>query len=127
MTFYGPGQVKQSVVGSTQWAILMAQAFRERWAGREPLTGCSLYVWSTFVLAIDPIREKAGDGDKLERNVWDALQPCKREGRGACPVGCKKHGGVIADDVQIVHWIGHKRMTYGPNDPPGVSVMIGRY
>lgn len=114
------GTAAQSVVGSTRWAVLMAERFREIWGAREPLTG-ALYVAATYVLPGDPIATRAGDGDKLERNVWDALQPHGKQ----CSAGCKKHAGVIADDVLVIEWHGRKREG-SALDPVGVHVSIWR-
>lgn len=121
-TWMGPGRVVQSVEGSTAWAIMVAEVARQAWAGRPALTGA---LWSSlaFVLPGDPIAPRAGDLDKLIRNVWDALQPCGSKCPGA---GCKKHAGVIADDVLIVSSAETKRRTTGPSDPIGVRIAVSR-
>lgn len=103
------GTVYQNVKGSTRWQMLVADQVKRAWAGRETLAGVELFCALTFVLAGDPIAPGAGDGDKLERNIWDALQK----------------GGVIGDDVLITQWCGDKRRTQGPHDPIGVHVMVG--
>ena len=123
MDFRPNGTAKQSVVGSATWAKLMASVMRRAWDGRPPLTG-PLYFAATYVLNGDPVAVRAGDGDKLERNVWDALQGCGSK----CPAkGCGKHAGVIADDVQFVQWCGTKRRSAGVDDPIGVHVMLGTW
>lgn len=121
------GTAAQSVVGSTAWARLLAHAIGEAWRGRPPMTG-PLYYAATYVLAGDPIATRAGDGDKLERNVWDALHACVTPGpkRKGCVIGCKKHAGVVADDVQFVRWCGTKRCSEGVDDPIGVHILVGR-
>lgn len=115
------GTAAQSVAGSTRWAILMAETMRQAWSPRAALTG-PLYIAMTFVLAGDPIAPRAGDMDKLVRNVWDALQPCIPK----CPAGCKKHAGVVKDDVMFVRSCESKRRSEGAHDPVGVHVMVGR-
>lgn len=111
------GTAAQSVVGSTRWAILMAEVFRREWGSREPLSG-PLFVACSFVLPVSPTQQRSGDGDKLERNVWDALQPHMAK----CVAGCKKHAGVISDDVLVVDWTGSRRQ----GEQSGVQVSIFR-
>lgn len=113
------GTAAQSVVGSTRWAILMAGEMRRHWNGQAPMVG-ALYYAGTYVLPVDPLTARSGDGDKLERNVWDALQGCVEH----CAKGCKKHAGVIGDDVQFVQWAGARR-KFGPHDPIGVHILVG--
>ncbi len=116
------GTVYQNVAGSTAWAALMAMEFRRAWAGRSPMTG-PLNFAATYVLPVDPTKPGSGDGDKLERNVWDALQPCSAKLK--CGSRCRKHSGVMADDVLVTFWTGHRRKTRGPQDPCGIHVLIG--
>lgn len=116
------GTAAQSVAGSTQWAMMMAEVFRRSYRATEPLN-CALEINCVFVLPVEPTRTAAGDGDKLERNVWDALQPC-RTGAKPCAPGCRKHAGVIADDVLVVRWSGSRRRSWGEHDPIGVYVQI---
>lgn len=47
---------------------------------------------------------KAYDGDKLQRCAADALSACGSRGSSACRPGCRKHGGLLADDDRIVTW-----------------------
>jgi Holliday junction resolvase RusA-like endonuclease len=93
----------QSVQGSEQWAALVAQAVRDG-APYSKLAG-PVAVRCAFWLPVDPISRGAGDGDKLERNVWDALTKAAAWG----------------DDVQVVEWSGAK---YGPDPRPGVLVTV---
>jgi hypothetical protein len=40
-------------------------------------------------------------------------------------MNCKKHAGVIADDVLFVQSCETKRRSEGPHDPVGVHVIVG--
>lgn len=120
MILRGNGTAAQSVVGSLRWAIMMAETFRREWAGRAPLDG-ALFIACRFLLPVSPLRARSGDGDKLERNVWDALQPCI----DTCPQLCKKHAGVIRDDVLVADWTGSRRQAMTEHgESPGVMVRI---
>lgn len=120
MTLRPNGTAAQSVVGSTRWAELMASAVAQEWRDREPLTG-PLWIGITFILAGDPVAPRAGDCDKLTRNVWDALQPHVPR----CPRTCRKHAGVVADDVLFVQSCESKRRSLGVHDPIGVHIALG--
>lgn len=88
----GGGRVRQSVIGSTHWARLVNAAVRERVArGEAVLVPRAQPVAVRLVFRVppstsaDPVRERIGDVDKLERNILDALT-----------------GVVYVDDVQVV-------------------------
>ena len=130
------GSMKESVVGSSTWRALMAQAVRDDIARRhctggnggrdcehrppfscgavEPYTGAvsvtvvaylaqprtlrfldSLWYW--------PIWERAGDLDKLVRNVLDAL--------GSKSKNAKMNGGAIVDDNLVCRLVAEKRVV----------------
>jgi Holliday junction resolvase RusA-like endonuclease len=108
------GQMWQSVKGSTQWAKIVESAARKAVAdhGWEVATG-RVAVVLEFYLPGDPLAKGAGDGDKLERNVFDALTKAR----------------VWVDDVQVVecHW---KREVIGEARAaivPGVFITVTSY
>lgn len=101
----------QSVEGSEQWAALVARAVADSVAlspaagvGHLPMGG-SVAVRLAFWLPGDPIAPRAGDVDKLARNVLDALTKA----------------GAYGDDVQVVRMICDK---YGPAPAPGLLVQV---
>jgi Holliday junction resolvase RusA-like endonuclease len=57
--------------------------------------------------ALWPILISYGDGDKLERNVWDALT----------------QSGLIVDDRMVVAWAGRKRFVR-ENEMPGLHCRV---
>lgn len=71
------GSVRENVVGSKEWRQLMAQSFRIAYSGAAPCddpvsVGLVFYLPVTNVIAV-----RAGDIDKLVRNVLDALTDAK--------------------------------------------------
>lgn len=120
MVFVTKDYAKQTTAGSTTWAIMVASVARRAWRYDESMTG-ALWFSAVYVLPVEPTLPRSGDGDKLERNIWDALQG---HGEG-CGARCKKHAGIIDDDVQITRWMGERRMSSGADDPIGVYVQIG--
>lgn len=93
------GALAESVAGSSTWRALMAGAVRDAYRDstradtwRPPYTG-AVFVQLMFVLPVDPLREGAGDLDKLTRNVLDAL--------GMRSKNPRYNGGVIIDDNQV--------------------------
>lgn len=95
----GGGRVRQSVSGSTTWANLVMRTVKERVAqGRAMVVPRRQPVSVRLVFRLppsgsaDPVRERIGDVDKLERNILDALTAKPRLG----------YLGVYVDDVQVV-------------------------
>lgn len=96
----------QSVEGSEDWAVLIAHTVQTEAARRGMRLGwigLPVAVRLAFWLPGDPIAARAGDIDKLERNILDALTKA----------------GVYGDDVQVVRSMCDK---YGPSATPGVLV-----
>jgi Holliday junction resolvase RusA-like endonuclease len=91
---------------SGAWRKLMAYQLRARARDRPdifPLVG-PVAVYALWVLAGDVITTGAGDKDKLDRNLFDALTDA----------------GVYADDVQVVD--GRTMKIRG--DSPGVGICV---
>jgi hypothetical protein len=120
------GSMKESVIGSSQWRALMAQAVRDdiarRCLGRTgPYPGAvSVTVVAYLAMpstvsrslfarpGIFPIWERAGDLDKLVRNVLDAL--------GSKSKNSKMNGGAIVDDNLVCRLDAWKHVA---GDGPG--------
>lgn len=92
----------QSVEGSEDWAALVTNGVRTQTSAQPQMCG-PVAVRLAFWLPGDPIATRAGDIDKLERNILDALTKA----------------GVYGDDVQVVRSMCDK---YGPSATPGVLV-----
>jgi hypothetical protein len=119
------GAMQESVEGSSTWRALMAGAIREdyqrRWSGwpanlagaRLPTPG-PVAVTATFHLPVDPLQVRAGDLDKLLRNLLDALAADARNPR--------YNGGVIFNDNQVSAF--HDVQKIGPVDRTGVHVIV---
>jgi Holliday junction resolvase RusA-like endonuclease len=114
------GSMKESVIGSSQWRALMAQAVRDDIARRQPPVAELRSPWpgavSVTVAAYLaprppregvwlswPIWERAGDLDKLVRNVLDAL--------GSKSKNPKMNGGAIVDDNLVCKLIAEKHVA----------------
>jgi Holliday junction resolvase RusA-like endonuclease len=115
------GAMKESVIGSSQWRALMAAAVRDDIARRSrefldsalvnvpaqlPYAG-AVAVTLTFYLSPLrrdlfrwPVWERAGDLDKLVRNVLDALGSTSRNPR--------MNGGAIVDDNLVCRIVADK-------------------
>lgn len=104
MTARPNGSMRENVVGSKRWRMLMASKFRQEWAGREPLQ-LRVMVNCLWMLPVDPIAVRSGDIDKLVRNLLDALTDA----------------AVYRDDVQVARLITEK---VGPRPSPGVWVSV---
>jgi Holliday junction resolvase RusA-like endonuclease len=83
------GAMSEAVEGSKRWRQLVhyatvAEMARSGDAEVYPLAG-SVHVDAWFYLPVDPTGRRAGDLDKLARNLLDALQDA----------------GVYTDDVQV--------------------------
>jgi len=104
----GHGQMKESVVGSKQWRMLMAERFRAAHKGAAPLVG-GVGVEAYFIMpTVDVTVARTGDLDKLLRNVLDALQDA----------------GVVTDDVQVGEIKAVKRAVRADLPHAGVHVRI---
>lgn len=146
------GAMKESVVGSSAWRALMAQAVHDDIARRhctggnggrdcehrapfncgavEPYAGAvSVTVvayltppagWVARFLSVVlwPIWERAGDLDKLVRNVLDAL--------GSTSKNSKMNGGAIVDDNLVCRLVAEKLVAGGTVDtmPAGVRIKV---
>jgi hypothetical protein len=129
------GAMTESVAGSSAWRALMAQAVRDDIArrcpdrtGAYPYTGAVLVV-ATFYLAppegwvsrflaaaIWPVWPRAGDVDKLARNVLDAL--------GSKAKNPKYNGGAITDD-NLVCQLNVAKLVADPAAGRPAGVRIG--
>lgn len=107
LDFYGRGKVAQTVRGSTRWAQMIEEVSRREYGVKEPMSG-AVSVHLIFVLERDPLAERAGDIDKLARNVLDAL----------------KKAGVYGDDNQVVKLVAEK---IGRNGTSDYGVWISAY
>lgn len=143
------GAMKESVVGSSQWRALMAQAVRDdldrRWNhpfadmlwGGLPYAGAvsvtvvahlappASWLDSLFatVTTTWPIWERAGDLDKIVRNVLDAL--------GSKSKNSKMNGNAIVDDNLVCRLVAEKHVAEkhvagGAVDtmPAGVHIVV---
>lgn len=121
MRHVGNGAMKPDNPGSLPWqehvAAIAGNAWiRERRAGAEmipapvysgpvALSGAFLFTRPAGDTSAYPIGHSgAYDGDKLIRNVADALSAHGSRGAKRCKSACRKHGGVLADDRIIVDW-----------------------
>lgn len=90
------GGMRESVLGSTTWRLLVAERVRG-WRKVHGLTvpyDGPVVVSAFFCLTADPIAKGAGDLDKLVRNVLDA-----------CAADAKRkaaNGGAYVNDNQVV-------------------------
>lgn len=98
------GSMREGVVGSKRWRMLMAARFRQEYRGIEPMSG-PVMVSCVWLLAGNPVATRAGDIDKLVRNLLDALTDAR----------------VYLDDVQVVKLVTEK---FGPRPSPGVWVSV---
>ena len=140
LTFKGGGYVEENVRGSKQWRRLMADACRRDYERRygEPALATKrcepIMVVATFWLALPPrlptwimalieagravaaMWERAGDVDKLSRNLLDALGSTDAE-----------DAHIYADDNQVVS-LSVVKLTTGmgalQSFPPGVRVTV---
>lgn len=137
------GAMKESVVGSSRWRALMAQAVRDDIARRcaainamtgfedfkgEPYPGAvavRLAFWLTpprkppasWLQRLWPIWERAGDLDKLTRNVLDAL--------GSKSKNAAMNGGAIVDDNLVCHLDAWKHVVVpGTELQDGVRIIV---
>jgi hypothetical protein len=134
------GAMKESVVGSSHWRALMAQAVRDDIAMRQryvaagevnppgwPYPGAVTVTVEAYLTpregwwttnAIWPIWNQAGDLDKIVRNVLDAL--------GSQSKNSKMNGGAIVDDNLVCRIVAVKRVA-GTEDfqqPAGVRIVV---
>jgi Holliday junction resolvase RusA-like endonuclease len=117
------GAMKESVVGSSRWRALMAQAVRddiarravEWWAPERvvPYANAVTVTVEAYLAPpshdgqsmawIRPIWSRAGDLDKLVRNVLDAL--------GSTSKNAKMNGGAIVDDNLVCRIVATKHVA----------------
>lgn len=128
------GSMKESVVGSSRWRTLMAQAVRDDLDRRHPMHDqaiCFPYPGAVAVTVeaylappagffdrplyvLAPIWNQAGDLDKLVRNVLDAL--------GSQSKNPKYNGGAIVDDNLVCRIIASKHVADGLR--AGVRIVV---
>jgi hypothetical protein len=118
------GAMKESVAGSSRWRALMAQAVRDDLDRRHPTHGQAIcFPWpgavsvtvgayltppATWGSDYDaclswPIWARAGDLDKLVRNVLDAI--------GSTSKNPKYNGGAIVDDNLVCRIVANKHVA----------------
>ena len=106
---YKPGgRAVENVAGSSRWRQLMAYQAGLGMAGKEPIEGPVIVVAVFYLPAADVAAGRVGDGDKLARNLLDALQDA----------------GVYADDVQVRDLLAFKRSAPGSNHDPGLDLRV---
>lgn len=130
------GALRESVIGSSHWRALMAQAVRDDIAMRQPPVPELRSPWPGPVAVTveayltPPPRvpawlcaawPQAGDLDKLVRNVLDAI--------GSTSKNPKMNGGAIVDDNLVCRIVASKRVAgygHGPEDlrPQGVRIVV---
>jgi Holliday junction resolvase RusA-like endonuclease len=122
LTFRGNGYVEENVAGSKEWRKMVAYAARQYYwvaVNAPPHLGpvavrCVFWLPRPRRLTTEQLAEKgatyarAGDIDKLARNVLDALQDA----------------GVYADDNQVVRLVCDKILC-GPDEKPGLWLTVG--
>jgi hypothetical protein len=129
------GAMKESVAGSSRWRALMAQAVRDDIARRQPpvaelrapypgpvsvtvaayLTPPAGWVARFLTAVIWPIWPRAGDLDKLVRNVLDAI--------GSTSRNAKMNGGAIVDDNLVCRIAAWKHVA-DDRHPAGVRIVV---
>jgi hypothetical protein len=129
------GAMKESVAGSSRWRALMAQAVRDDIARRQPpvaelrapypgavsvtvgayLTPPAGWVARFLAAVIWPIWPRAGDLDKLVRNVLDAI--------GSTSRNAKMNGGAIVDDNLVCRLMAEKHVA-DDRYPAGVRIIV---
>lgn len=131
------GAMKESVAGSSNWRALMAAAVKDDiarrhganpmapvvlpWSGAVAVTVVAYLPppagWVTRFLGVVtwPTWERAGDLDKLVRNVLDAL--------GSKSRNPKMNGGAIVDDNLVCRIVAEKH-TGGETRPVGVLIRV---
>lgn len=119
MRHVGNGVMRPDNPGSLPWQEHVAAVAGNAWqrnypgnasspcpiAGPVALSGAFLFARPPGDTTAYPIGHSgAYDGDKLIRNVADALSAHGSRGATRCKSSCRKHGGVLADDRIIVSW-----------------------
>lgn len=129
MRHIGEGRMKPDNPGSLPWQEHVAAIAGNAWARQSDaagfwrphaspvaLSGAFLFARPPGDTSAYPIgRDDAYDGDKLIRNVADALSAHGSRGAKRCASSCRKHGGVLADDRIIVRWGPFDVMWADPN------------
>jgi hypothetical protein len=113
--------LEESVDGSGTWRALMAGAVKADYQARtsavhqgdRPPHPGPVAVIAVFYLPVDPTQTRAGDVDKLARNLLDALASDARNPR--------YNGGVIFNDNQVARL---DVMKTGPCVSPTLGVHI---
>lgn len=128
------GAMRESVVGSSRWRALMAQAVHDDIKRRQryvaagevnppgwPYPGAVVVTVMAF-LAPPAMYDfphatwyQAGDLDKLVRNVLDAL--------GSTSKNAKMNGGAIVDDNLVCRLVAEKRVA-DDRHPAGVRIIV---
>jgi hypothetical protein len=116
------GAMKESVVGSSRWRALMAQAVRDDierrrqiWIMATGRTDVALpypgavsvtveaYLTPPMAHVVSPVWNQVGDLDKIVRNVLDAL--------GSTSKNPKMNGGAIVDDNLVCRIVASKHVA----------------
>lgn len=106
------GALRESVAGSTRWRQLMAERFVAMRQQPEPWAGPAGVTAYFYLPRGDPATTRAGDIDKLTRNVLDALEDAK----------------IWADDVQCVTLDIRKfGLAASPQGGPGAFITVVGY
>jgi Holliday junction resolvase RusA-like endonuclease len=123
MRHIGGGRMVQGVVGSTAWARSVRSMVKQGLdrgdvvpVGRHvPVcVRCVFFVRPPQTRSYDtPIHERAGDLDKLERNVLDALTTDPR----------KDYRGIFPDDVQVIS-LSSERVFAQEDFPAGAFIGV---
>ena len=120
------GVLTEAVEGSTRWRQLVAYAMvaekRIYTALSDvvlPFTG-PVALTIEFRLPVEPIGSRAGDVDKLVRNIMDALSACSK----GCADDCRNHAGVYVDDVQVCSL---NVIKVGPFEDVGARIQVRAY
>lgn len=146
------GAMRESVIGSSRWRALMAQAVKDDitrrhrppaypapwpmpYAGAvvvtvvaylappaDPGPGAAAILRTWFARAVEvwrntglPIWDRAGDLDKLVRNVLDAI--------GSTSKNPKMNGNAIVDDNLVCRLVAEKRVA-DDRHPAGVHIIV---
>lgn len=126
----GGKTVRPAQAQTTDWqrtvALFVKRALRETswppYDGPAQFSGAFLFARPEGDESAYPMG-RAYDGDKLQRCAADALSACGSRGSSACRAGCRKHGGLLADDDRIVTW-GPFDVLWAADGQPGAQLEV---
>jgi len=125
LTFKGNGYVRENVVGSTRWRMMVVDRARAAVPPGMPAWSGPVAVHATFFLPapakyagwLEAIWPRAGDVDKLTRNVLDALSVNEGEP--------KLGAGIYVDDNQVTQLVINKIPVLPHSSAgPGVDLRV---